>query len=137
MSHQQSLSSFPFQGVQLHLAVLSYHFAFNSLIRESESIHRLPFILDSVFKEDIEGGNKKTILEFITKNYPKDSQTILSIADDKKTDSRIDLYKKEIFKDHAKMICIGNGSEQKALLGENDNSHKPLVTESFEILETI
>jgi len=28
------LSSFPFQGVELHLAVLSYHFAFNKIINE-------------------------------------------------------------------------------------------------------
>src|SRR5690554_676833 len=48
------ISSFPFQGVQLHLAVLSYHFAFNYLLTKTSDIHRLPFILDSVFKEDIE-----------------------------------------------------------------------------------
>lgn len=29
------ISSFPFQGVQLHLAVLSYHFAFNNLLIKS------------------------------------------------------------------------------------------------------
>jgi len=131
------ISSFPFQGVQLHLAVLSYHFAFNALIKDSQSLHRLPFILDSVFKEDIEGGNKKKILSFITKNYPKDTQTILSIADDKETDSMIDKYKTEILKEHAKMICIGGGSKEKALLGENDNKHKELIDNTFELLETI
>ncbi|MBM9520743.1 hypothetical protein JWG39_13050 [Desulforhopalus vacuolatus] len=55
------ISSFPFQGVQLHLAVLSYHFSFNYLISKTHYAHRLPFILDSIFKEDIEGGNKELI----------------------------------------------------------------------------
>ena len=35
------------------------------------------------------------------------------------------------------MICIGNGTEEKALLKENDDSQKELIENSFEILETI
>ncbi|OWW23119.1 hypothetical protein B4Q04_22315 [Zobellia sp. OII3] len=131
------ISSFPFQGVQLHLAVLSYHFAFNYLLTKTSDIHRLPFILDSVFKEDIEQGNKNKILRFINENFPKDTQTILSIADDKNVDSKIEEYKNEIFKDNAHMICIGNGTEEKALLKDNDDSQKELIKNSFEILETI
>lgn len=131
------ISSFPFQGVQLHLAVLSYHFAFNYLLTKTSDVHRLPFILDSVFKEDIEQGNKNKILRFINENFPKDTQTILSIADDKNVDSKIEEYKNEIFKDNAHMICIGNGTEEKALLKDNDDSQKELIENSFEILETI
>lgn len=131
------ISSFPFQGVELHKAVLSYHFAFNYLLTQTSDIHRLPFILDSVFKEDIDGGNRIKILKFITKNFPTDTQTILSIADDKNQDSRIEEYKKDIFKDKAHLICIGNGEEEKALLKENDNSQKNLIEETFEIIENI
>ncbi len=131
------ISSFPFQGVQLHLAVLSYHFAFNYLLTKTTDVHRLPFILDSVFKEDIEGGNKIKILNFINDNFPIDTQTIVSIADDKNVDSRIEQYKVEIFKDNAHMICIGNGTKEKALLKENDDTQKELIDDSFEILETI
>lgn len=131
------ISSFPFQGVELHKAVLSYHFAFNYLLTQSSDIHRLPFILDSVFKEDIDGGNRIKILKFITKNFPTDTQTILSIADDKNQDSRIEEYKTDIFKDKAHLICIGNGEEEKALLKENDNSQKNLIEETFEIIENI
>ncbi len=131
------ISSFPFQGVQLHLALLSYHFAFNELLTKTNGIHRLPFILDSIFKEDIEGGNKEKILNFINSNFPKDTQTILSIADDKNIDSHIELYKTEIFKDNAHMICIGNGTEEKALLFENDNSQSKLISDSYEIMETV
>ncbi|PKH49854.1 hypothetical protein CXF68_03690 [Tenacibaculum sp. Bg11-29] len=131
------ISSFPFQGVQLHLAILSYHFAFNELLTKTKGIHRLPFILDSIFKEDIEGGNKEKILNFINSNFPKDTQTILSIADDKNIDSHIEQYKNEIFKDNAHMICIGDGTEEKALLAENDNSQSKLISETYEIMETI
>ena len=98
---------------------------------------RLPFILDSIFKEDIEGGNKEKILNFINSNFPKDTQTILSIADDKNIDSHIEHYKNDIFKDNAHMICIGKGTEEKALLSENDNSKSELITDSYEIMETI
>ena len=131
------ISSFPFQGVELHKAVLSYHFAFNHLLTHTSDIHRLPFILDSVFKEDIDGGNRIKILEFITENSPSDTQTILSIADDKNQDSRIEEYKRDIFKDKANLICIGNGEEEKALLKENDDSQKSLIEETFEIIENI
>jgi len=131
------ISSFPFQGVQLHLALLSYHFAFNELLTKTKGIHRLPFILDSIFKEDIEGGNKEKILNFINSNFPKDTQTILSIADDKNIDSHIEQYKTEIFKDNAHMICIGNGTEEKALLYVNDGSQSELISETYEIMETI
>ncbi len=131
------ISSLPFQGVQLHLALLSYHFAFNELLTKTHGIHRLPFILDSIFNEDIEGGNKEKILNFINSNFPKDTQTILSIADDKNIDSHIEYYKNEIFKDNAHMICIGNGTEEKALLSENDNSREELITDSYKIMETV
>lgn len=131
------ISSFPFQGVQLHLALLSYHFAFNELLTKTKGIHRLPFILDSIFKEDIEGGNKEKILNFINSNFPKDTQTILSIADDKNIDSHIEEYKSDIFKDNAHMICIGNGTVEKALLITNDNSKSELITDTYLIMETI
>ncbi|MFT4646582.1 MAG: hypothetical protein ACI8ZX_003013 [Planctomycetota bacterium] len=116
---------------------MSYHFAFNELLTKTKGIHRLPFILDSIFKEDIEGGNKEKILSFINTNFPKDTQTILSIADDKNIDSHIEQYKNEIFKDNAHLICIGNGTEEKALLAENDNSQSELISETYEIIETI
>jgi hypothetical protein len=77
------------------------------------------------------------ILKFINNNFPKDTQTILSIADDKNKDSKIDEYKTDIFKDNAHMICIGNGTEEKALLKINDNSQKGLIENTFEIMETI
>ena len=131
------ISNFPYQGVRLHLAVLSYHFAFNRVISDTPGIHRLPFILDSVFKEDIDGGNRVKILEFINSNFPNDTQTILSIADDKFQDSRIEEYSRTIFKDNGNLICLGGGSEEKSLLQKNDNSQKELIEETFLIIEDV
>jgi len=107
------------------------------MYRETPGIHRLPFILDSIFKEDIEGGNKEKILNFINSNFPKDTQTILSIADDKNIDSKIECYSNDILKDNAYLICIGDGVNEKALLKANDKSKDELIQDSYEIMETV
>jgi hypothetical protein len=132
-----NISSFPFQGVELHKAVLSYNFAFNKLISKTSDIHRFPFILDSIFKEDVELGNKEVILKFIQKNSPDETQTIFSIADDKNKDSKIDAYSSEIFNNKVNLICIGDGVEERALLKKYDSSHDDLINDTFEIMGTV
>ena len=129
------LSSFPFQGVELHLAVLSYHFAFNKLINETENIHRLPLILDSIFKEDLDGNNKEKILDFICKNRPNDTQTIISVADNKSKDPKIELYKEKFFKTDTNLICIGNSIEKESILKKHDKSLDEILNDTFEIME--
>ena len=130
------LSSFPFQGVELHKAVLSYHFAFNELISKTDNVHRLPFFLDGVFKEDLDANSKTNILKFIVSNIPSDTQTIMSIADHKEEDSKIEEYSNEIFGEVTNLICIGNGIEQKALLTSYDGSHRDIVDDSYGIIDT-
>ena len=132
------LSSFPFQGVLLHLAVLSYHLAFNNIIKETRNIHRLPFILDSVFKEDIDVPNRERILKFINKNKPSDIQTIISIADSKAKDPKIDHYRNTIFNSDTKFIQIGNYIDKESLLTECDMEvYGRILNDSYEIMETI
>lgn len=131
------LSSFPFQGVELHLAVLSYHFAFNKIINETEGIHRLPFILDSIFKEDLDGNSKEKILTFIRDNQPNDTQTIISVADNKSKDPKIDYYKTKFFKVDSKLICIGNSIDKESILQAHDNSLNAILNDTFEIMEYI
>ncbi len=131
------LSSFPFQGVQLHLAVLSYHFTFNKIINETENIHRLPFILDSVFKEDLEGQSKDKILDFICRNNPNDTQTIISIADNKSKDPKIDYYKAKFFNNETKLICIGDSIHKQSILKLHDSKLDVILNDSFSIMEYI
>lgn len=129
------LSSFPFQGVELHLAVLSYHFAFNKVLNETENIHRLPLILDSIFKEDLDGNNKEKILDFICKNRPNDTQTIISVADNKSKDPKIEFYKEKFFKTDTNLICIGNSIDKESILKEHDKSLDEILNDTFEIME--
>jgi len=129
------LSSFPFQGVELHLAVLSYHFAFNKVINETENIHRLPLILDSIFKEDLDGNNKEKILDFICKNRPNDTQTIISVADNKSKDTKIEFYTEKFFKTDTNLICIGNSINKESILKEHDKSLDEILNDTFEIME--
>jgi len=76
-------------------------------------------------------------LKFINSEFPKDTQTIIAIADDKNIDSKINHYYSSIFKDNAHLICIGNGTEERALLTDYDNSQDTLIENTYEILETI
>ncbi|WP_185212702.1 ATP-binding protein [Sphingobacterium mizutaii] len=131
------ISSFPFQGVELHLAVLSYHFAFNKIINETDNIHRLPLILDSIFKEDLDGNNKEKILEFIFDNKPNDTQTIISVADNKEKDTKIEYYKDKFFDNATKLIVIGNSINKESILSNHDNSLDTILNDSFEIMEYI
>jgi len=131
------LSSFPFQGVELHLAVLSYHFAFNKIISENSNIHRLPFILDSIFKEDLEPNSKHKILEFISKNIPLDTQTIVSIADFKNKDPQIENYKKSYFPMETELICIGDSTTKNSILSKHSDKLNDILNDTFEIMENI
>jgi hypothetical protein len=132
-----NLSSFPFQGVELHLAVLSYHFSFNKIIQETNDIHRLPLILDSIFKEDLESMSKEKILKFICENKPPDTQTIISVADNKSKDAKIDYYKKEFFDSGTNFICIGDSIEKESILELHDKSLDDILNETYEIMEYV
>lgn len=131
------LSSFPFQGVELHLAVLSYHFSFNKIINETDTIHRLPLILDSIFKEDLDGNSKDKILDFICNNQPVDTQTIISIADNKSKDPKIDYYNEKFFNSDTKLICIGNSIEKESILKKHERQFDEILNDTFEIMEYV
>ncbi len=131
------LSSFPFQGVELHLAVLSYHFAFNKIINQTDNIHRLPLILDSIFKEDLDGNSKEKILAFICKNKPSDTQTIISLADNKLKDPKIEYYTKTFFTTETKLICIGESKEKESILTDHRADWDLLLNDTYEIMEHV
>lgn len=129
-------SIFPLQGVELHKAVLANNFAFNKYIQNTEYIHRLPFLIDAIFKEDIDDGNKAIILRFINENKPNDTQLILSIAYKKdESNEIIDEYNKKYFNDRANLICIGNSINENSFLQNYNNEHEEVLNEMFEIIE--
>lgn len=131
------ISAFPYQGVELHKTVLSYNFAFNKLIASNTNIHRCPFMLDGIFKEDIDEENKEIILKFIGENAPKDTQLIISIAEIKKNVERVENYKKNKFNGKAKLISIGDGCKERAFLqlyNENNIEIKKAIKDTEDII---
>ena len=118
---------FPKQGVELLKTMLAYYFAFNKVIEETEYVHRFPFLLDAIFKEDIDEDNRKMILEFIFKNKPKNEQIIFSFAESKKNPKTAKEYNEEIMKNEAKLILTDLTNERSIL--------KPFNIEQEEHLE--
>ncbi len=106
---------FPRQGVELLKTLLAYNFAFNKTIKKTPYVHRFPFLMDAIFKEDIDFTNRKLILEFISKNSPTDTQTIFSIAETKENDKTASDYNREIFNNKAKLILINKDSKRSFL----------------------
>ncbi|SIS41886.1 hypothetical protein SAMN05421686_101118 [Thalassolituus maritimus] len=134
------INSFPCQGVELHKAVMGYHFALNKLISKTQGIHRFPFLLDAVMKEDIDEGNRITIFKFINKHSPKDTQTIFSVSeslshakDDETTSNNINLVNDNFFNGSSKIIQIGDGNSERSFLSPYDGNHEELINETIEM----
>lgn len=129
-------SIFPCQGVELLNTVLAHNFAFNQMIKNTEYVHRFPFLIDAIFKEDIDDGNKPLILNFVNKNKPIDTQLIVSIAyKDDENNAIISNYNKNNFDNKANLICIGDGINKRAFLQNYNNSHDDLLQNTVEIME--
>lgn len=126
------ISTLPFQGVELLKAYLAYHFAFNEIISTNKNMPRLPFMLDAIFKEDIDENNKKLILKFISKHKPKDTQLIFSIADSVNSNQlNANRIKDEYFKD-AKLIHISN--KARSLLDNYSEEVEKIKKETLALL---
>ncbi|MDP8268082.1 MAG: hypothetical protein P9L97_05080 [Candidatus Tenebribacter davisii] len=131
------ISAFPSQGVELHKTVLAYHFAFNYLINQNEDIHRLPFILDAIFKEDLEQVSKDIIIKFVSNFLPIDTQTFISIAVIEKNKSLILDFNRKYFQDKAKLIEIGECKAKRSLLKKYDNSLDKYISQTLEIMNIV
>lgn len=132
-------SVFPLQGVELHKAILAHNFAFNKIINDNNrNIHRLPYLIDAIFKEDIDILNKPLLLNFVNNYKLSDTQTIISIAyKDDETNSIIDDYNKNNFKNQANLICIGNAVKTQAFLSDFDIKSQDILDNTFEIMDII
>lgn len=134
------INSFPCQGVELHKAVMGYHFALNKLISKTRGIHRFPFVLDAIMKEDIDEGNRIRIFNFIKNNSPTDTQIIFSVSEslshakgDETTSNNINLVNKNIFDGECKIIQIGDGDSERSFLSPYDGEYEELINETIEM----
>lgn len=130
-----ALSAFPAQGVELHKIITAYYLSLNYLIKECSFSHRLPLMLDAIFKEDLEAVNKEYILKFLSKWKPADTQIIFSVSDSPKDKLRAKNYNEKYFSNKAKMICIGDGNSERCLLKDTVNSDHNIIRETKEIFE--
>lgn len=129
------ISAFPSQGVELHKTVLAYNFAFNKLIEKTRDIHCFPFMLDAIFKEDIEQSNRNMILKFIGEKKSSDNQLIISIAETKGNEKSIKDYNQKYFNGDARLICIGEGNKVRAFLTMYDGNMNSYLEETLNILD--
>lgn len=125
---------FPQQGVELLKTLMAYYFAFNELIKNTSYVHRLPFVLDAIFKEDVDEANRKLILDFINKNKPTDTQIIFSVAESKENKKTALDYNKEHFNSSAKLIEI-NTSKERAFLSDFKVEYDTIKNETIELIE--
>lgn len=127
------ISAFPSQGVELHKTVMSYHFAFNELVSETNTIHRFPFLLDAVFKEDIENDNRELINNFIREYRPKDTQTIFSVAFAKNQETAICDMTKHYGED-LNIIIIADLKHIRSLLHYANSEYEHLIQETNDLI---
>lgn len=139
------INSFPFQGVELHKTVMAYHFSLNYLIRNTEYIHRVPFLLDAVLKEDIDETNIELILRFIGKNVPSDTQSFISISEHKKEKVegenikpieavKVEEVNRSFFNGRAKVIYVGNGVTERSFLTPMTPDKTRFLSETYELM---
>lgn len=124
-----SLTSFPSQGVELHKTVMSYHFAFINILKDTDEIHRFPFLLDAIFKEDIDTENRELIYDFIKTNSPTDTQTIFTVAFSQGEQNMIDDMKSKLG-ENVKINAIGDLNNKRSLLYYSHEEYKELIEET-------
>ena len=124
---------FPQQGVELLKTLLAYYFAFNQVIKKTSYVHRLPFVMDAIFKEDVDAGNRDLILDFIARNKPDDTQIIFSIAESKENQKTVSDYNIEFFNSSAKLIII-NTEDERAFLSKYESKYDDIKTETLELI---
>ncbi|MDD5996363.1 MAG: AAA family ATPase [Bacteroidales bacterium] len=123
----------PCQGVELLKAHMAYHFAFNKIIAENNpKMPRLPFMLDAIFKEDVDEVNKDLILQFISKHRPQDTQIIFSMADSKDSNQITANQVKEIYFAGAKLIHISDN--QRSLLDNYSEEVEKISLDTLNLL---
>lgn len=130
------ISALPYQGVELLKAMMAYHFAFNQQIKSNNSIHRLPFMLDAIFKEDIDLPNKNLILAFIRDCHPKDTQLIFSMADKIEGDNQIraTTVNDEYYNGLAHLIHISD--DKRSILKDWNEEYDELKLETISVMDS-
>lgn len=138
-----SLNSFPYQGVELHQLLMAYNFSFYEMVIKNTNIHSFPFLLDAVFKEDIDIDSRGEIFDFLSRETKKSGQVVFSVAEYKKDDTSSDpLFdmnniKEKYFTSDSKLICIGDSKTKRSFLSDSAFIDSELIEDTIRLLETV
>ena len=138
-----SLNSFPYQGVQLHLLLMAYNFSFYEMVIKSSNTHSFPFLLDAVFKEDIDTESRSEIFDFLSRETKKSGQVIFSVAEYKRDDTssgplfNVEAIKNKYFSSDTKLICIGDSKTKRSFLSDSALIDSSLIENTIGLLETV
>ena len=138
-----SLNSFPYQGVELHQLLMAYNFAFYEMVMKTSNIHRFPFLLDAVFKEDIDSESRSNIFKFLSQETKSSGQIVFSVAEYKGDETssnplfNVDAIKEHFFPKDTKLICIGDSKSKRAFLSKENLIDNLLIHETINLLDAI
>src|SRR5690606_33594155 len=116
---------------------------FYEMVMGNSRNHSLPFLLDAVFKEDIDVESRRKIFEFLSLESKAGGQIIFTVAEYKDSSSPntplfdIEKVKKDYFNDKTKLICIGNGKTERAFLYDASKINRSLIDTTIKLLETV
>ena len=140
-----SMSSFPYQGVELHKIIMAYHFSFNEMLSKNPNVHKFPFLLDAIFKEDIDKKSREEIFKFVAEESKRDVQILFTVAEfksgkNKSSDDylfKISDVNDKYFFNKAKQICIGNAISERAFLSQSSLEKTDILHDAISLLETV
>lgn len=122
---------------------MAYNFSFYEMVVKNASVHCFPFLLDAVFKEDIDIDSRREIFEFLSFETGKGGQVVFSVAEYSKDDDslgplfNVDDIKKTYFPNDTKLICIGDSKTKRAFLSDSSLISVALIEETIGYLETV
>lgn len=138
-----SLNSFPYQGVELHQLLMAYNFSFYEMVMKDTSLHSFPFLLDAIFKEDIDTESRSNIFKFLSQETKSSGQIIFSVAEYKGDETssnplfNIETIKSEYFSSTTKLICIGDSKTKRSFLSEKTLIDSVLINDTISLLEVV
>lgn len=138
-----SLNSFPYQGVELHQLLMAYNFSFYEMVMKNTSLHSFPFLLDAVFKEDIDTESRSNIFKFLSQETKSSGQVIFSVAEYKGDETssnplfNIETIKSEYFPSTTKLICIGDSKTKRSFLSDTALIDSVLINDTLNLLEVL
>lgn len=138
-----SLNSFPYQGVELHQLLMAYNFSFYEMVMKNTSLHSFPFLLDAVFKEDIDTESRSNIFKFLSQEAKSSGQVIFSVAEYKGDETssnplfNIEAIKGKYFSSNTKLICIGDSKTKRSFLSDTALIDSVLINDALNLLEVV